>query len=355
VYRDPQRSDPLLRWVATLIAVAPLAVPTGLVAQTVRMTSPDNFRVEPNQAVIATLESGTELTWVQTLDTWIEADLEGWVWTQSLQATDREGFDLVVAESAGENLRDRPQGDVLARLEEGTLLEELERIPGWILVRRRGFLWAASAAVDESSVASASLPSMRDTSPPPTEGASVASPSTAGTARFSVEPGTVVRTAPDGDSLLTVGEDARVAVVGSEGGWARVLVEGWVRVPEGATVDAQPEPAATLPVGPAPTDVAANPTGAVGAIVSWELQFISLERATELRPEFDPGEPYLLMRPTGEGTGRFVYVAIPEENAQAAENFVPLERFTVRGRIRTGASAVSGAPVLDLVEMTRRR
>jgi len=323
------------------------------------MVSPDNFRVEPNQAVIATLDVGTRLAWVQTLDTWIEADLEGWVWTQSLQASDRDGYDLVVSASGGENIRERPQGDVLARLEEGTLLEELERIPGWILVRRRGYVWGASAQIDESAsvpldVGSVSTPAQRTA--PSDEANSTEETRSAGASEpFAVTPGTVVRVAPGGDTLLRVTDDARVAIVGSEGGWARILVEGWVRIPEGASVDARPEAMPAGPEGPEIAAVLADPTGSVGAIVSWELQFISLERASELRTEFTPDEPYLLMRPTGESTGRFVYVAVPEANVAEAENFVPLERFTVRGRVRSGASAVSGGPVLDLIEMTRRR
>lgn len=316
------------------------------------MVAPDNFRIEPNQAVIASLEAGTELALVQTLDTWVEADLEGWVWTRSLQAIDREGFDLVVTETAGENLRNRPQGEVLARLESGTLLEELERIPGWILVRRRGFVWAASTEIDASAPAAPDVPSV-STSPTDPDPAEVSS----GTASrpFSVDPGTVIRTAPDGNALLTVGEETRVAVVGSEGDWARVLVEGWVRVPEGVEVSASASAIPTGPAGSTVSEVAANPAGTVGSVVTWELQFISLERASELRTEFAAGEPYLLMRPAGEGTGRFVYVAIPETQVADAENIVPLERFTVRGQVRSGASVVSGAPVLDLIEMTRRR
>lgn len=357
MHRDPQRSHPLLWWVRALPICALLLAPSGAHAQVVRMVAPDNFRIEPNQAVIASLEPGTELSLLQTLDTWVEVELEGWMWARSLQVVDREGFDLVVSATEGENLRERPQGEMVARLEEGTLLEELERIPGWILVRRRGFVWAASTEIEASAASAAAavdLPSVSGTASGSSaqQGSGTRSP---GASTFSVEAGTLVRTAPDGDSLLTTGADSRVAVVGSEGEWARVLVEGWVRIPEGARVDARSSAIPTGPEGASVDEVVANPAAMVGSVVSWELQFISLERASELRAEFDPGEPYLLMRPAGEGTGRFVYVAIPEAQASEAENFVPLERFTVRGRVRTGASAVSGAPVLDLIEMSRRR
>lgn len=329
------------------------------------MTAAENFRIEPNQAVLAVLEPGAQLAWVQTLGTWIEADLEGWVWAQSLQVTDREGYDLVVSASEGENLRTRPQGEVVGRLAEGALLEELERIPGWILVRRRGFVWAASARVEDQPASRVDVPSVSGAPASTRRAASEAAGPASGDSPpaaaqtppagggFAIRPGTVVRTAPDGDTLLRVTDPARVSVVGAEGGWARVLVEGWVRVPEGASVDAPPPRSGGGGLDIAA--VAADPIGSVGATVTWDLQFISLERAGELRREFEPGEPYLLMRPAGGGTGRFVYVAIPEASVAAAENYVPLERFTVRGRVRSGASAVSGGAVIELVEMTRRR
>ncbi|MDT8370339.1 MAG: hypothetical protein RQ745_14115, partial [Longimicrobiales bacterium] len=102
-------------------------------------------------------------------------------------------------------------------------------------------------------------------------------------------------------------------------------------------------------------EVRADPVGSRGAIVTWELQKISLERADAGRVEFAAGEPYLLMRPADLGTGRFVYVTIPEGSVQDAQDFAPLERFTVRGRVRAGASPITGGPVIELIEMVRSR
>ena len=53
-------------------------------------------------------------------------------------------------------------------------------------------------------------------------------------------------------------------------------------------------------------------------------------------------------------TTRFVYVAIPPEQSNVAQGLSPLERITVVGRIRTGASTLTGAPILDLVELRLR-
>jgi hypothetical protein len=102
-------------------------------------------------------------------------------------------------------------------------------------------------------------------------------------------------------------------------------------------------------------DVARDPEAFVGRLVTWELQFVSLEAAESVRTDFYEGEPFLLTRPASEGAGRFVYVAVPPEQLQGARRLAPLERITVTARIRTGASSLTGAPILDLVEFRRRR
>ena len=88
---------------------------------------------------------------------WVQLDLEGWVWTRSLQVSGDAALELVVAEPEGENLRDEPSGTVLGRLSRGTLLEEVRRVPGWILIRRRGWVWSPSVA----ELAGASTPPSR--------------------------------------------------------------------------------------------------------------------------------------------------------------------------------------------------
>ena len=54
----------------------------------------------------------------------------------------------------------------------------------------------------------------------------------------------------------------------------------------------------------------------------------------------------------GAGTG-FVYVAVPPERVGEVEGLIPLERIRVVGRIRTGAAALTGNPILDLLSLTR--
>jgi hypothetical protein len=350
---------------------ASLRATGALHAQGVMLQRAENFRVEPNGVLLAELRAGAELDWVSTRDTWVEATMEGWVWSQSLQATDRGGFDLVVSADGGENLRSRPQGEPLGRLAEGTLLEELERIPGWILVRRRGWIWGASVAVDEGIGSGADLPSITtpevDTPADPTPVAG-APPSGTGARSLPGPTGTPVLLAPGGDTLGVLSAPAELRVLATRDGWARVALEGWVRIPEGTRVDpALDRPSAAAPAsvtssaeaavagGLGIEDVLADPVGSRGREVTWELQLLTLERAGALRTDLREGEPYLLMRPAGEGTGRFVYVAIPESRVPEVERITPLERLLVRGIVRMGSSPITSGPILDLVDFESRR
>jgi hypothetical protein len=89
-------------------------------------------------------------------------------------------------------------------------------------------------------------------------------------------------------------------------------------------------------------------------MVTWQLQFISMEKAEKVRTDFFEGEPFLLAR-YGGVDGPFVYVAVPPDRVQALRGLVPLERITVSGRIRTGASSLTGTPIIDLVSLDRSR
>jgi hypothetical protein len=101
-----------------------------------------------------------------------------------------------------------------------------------------------------------------------------------------------------------------------------------------------------------PEEVAQSPEASRGQVVSWDLQFVSLEEAERVRTDFYEGEPFLLTRASSPGR-TFVYVAIPPERVHEVEGLIPLERIRVVGRIRTGRAALTGNPILDLLELTR--
>jgi hypothetical protein len=334
-----------------LLVLAFLGTPTGAGSQTsMSVTAEENFRRDPNGTVLGRLHPGASVTAVGRRGGWVEADLEGWIWLASLEG-DRTGeLDLVVSAAGGENLRDAPRGRVTGRLGEGALLEELERREQWARVRRRGWIWSASVAESDGAGTAGSAPA--DALRPPT-GAARSSPSATAPAGYTRVGGleSPILTAPGGDTLALAAPRSEVEVVAREGSWARVRVEGWMWLPpsEAAGTETAAAPAALVP-----SDLEADPQAHVGRVVSWTLQFISLERAEAVRTDFFEGEPFLLSR-FGGPEGRFVYVAVPAERLPEVEGLVPLERISVTARIRTGASALTGTPIVDLLALEPAR
>lgn len=328
-----------LAWLAAAAAAGPVGGQS-----TARVRVAENVRREPNGEVVARVEPGATMGVVGRRDRWLQVDLEGWMWDRSLQATSREGFTLMVSEPQGENLRAAPAGAIIGRLGRGTLLSEVERRPGWIRVRRRAWIWAAS--VVETSAPAAAAPATAREAPSPA--VAPARPTSVAAAGGS---GAAILTAPSGDTLARTGPGVEMEVLAREGNWARVRVEGWTWLParEGAAGAREEAPRALTP-----GELAADPQGHRGRMVSWELQFISLERAERVRTDFFEGEPFILAR-YGGPDGPFVYVAVPAGRTSEFQGLVPLERVRVTGRVRTGAAALTGTPIIDLVALERLR
>lgn len=332
---------------AILLTIAPLSGQA-----TVRADVEENFRREPQGLVLARVNAGAELSRLGVSGSWTEASLEGWVWTASLQTTDREGMDLTVSVAGGENLRAEPSGTIVARLEEGTLLEELESRPGWTRVRRTGWIWSPS--VTPASQGGQSSPgAAAGAGGPSTAGALAATPG-ADPARVFLRAGesAPILSAPDGDTIGTASVDGDLEVLAREGSWVRVRLDGWVWSPASDAGDAEPPPAgATADLTP---DDLAAPDGASheGRRVTWTVQFISLERAEAVRTDFYEGEPFILGR-AGGAEGPFVYVAVPPDRLSTVEGLTPLELIRVTGRVRRASSALTGTPILDLLALER--
>jgi hypothetical protein len=320
----------------TLVVVSMVANPAGANGQSVsRVRVEENVRVEPQGSILARVFPGTMLGVVDRQGSWVQVDLEGWVWARSLQESERAGFDLRVSAAQGENLRDAPSGEVLGRLASGMLLEELDRRPGWIHVRRRAWIWAASVVETSSTTSEASAPPIARR-----PGGFVS----AG------EAGAAILTAPDGDTLARTVPRAELAVTAREGNWARVRLEGWTwlpAVPEG-------DPASAEAPALEPADLLEAPDAHRGRVVSWEVQFISLERAESVRTDFFEGEPFLLAR-FGGAEGVFVYIAVAPDRVQEVQGLVPLERIAITARVRTGSSSLTATPIVDLIDLERVR
>jgi hypothetical protein len=321
----------------TLMTVLALGVGSHLHGQslaTVRVE--ENLRAEPQGSIIGRVRPGAAFSVVSVQEQWVRVDVVGWVWTASLRTTDRSDFPLSVSATPSENLRGEPQGEILAVLVQGTLLDELGEVTGWKRVRRRAWIWAESVEVEPGATA-------RETSTEPAPARAVEGWLGGG------REGTPLLSGPDGDTLARTEPGANLQILAREGNWVRVRLEGWTWAPIGESPDA-PD---TSPVSDVtPEEVGQDPGAYRGRVVSWNLQFVSLERAEKVRTDFFEGEPFLLARTSTSGSS-FVYVAVPPDRLGEVEGLIPLERINVVGRIRTGAAALTGNPILDLLELSR--
>jgi hypothetical protein len=300
----------------------------------------ENFRRDPNGNELATVLRGAEFAVVSEVGNWVQVDMGGWIWGASVVQADRGGFDLRVQADGGENLRFQPQGQVVARLLEGCLLERISTDGNWYQVRRRGWLWKpslemnASPAVQTADIdaATATDPS---TSAEPLEPTVLTAPTPL-----------IVHATPDGDTLAVFQPGAQAQVLGRTGDWVRVRLDGWVYGP--AALDSALNLADSGDLSPA--QLRADPSRYRGALVRWRVQVVSLQRAERARTDFEEGEPFLLARGAAGDAG-FVYLAVPEALVQRAEGLEPLAYVTIVGRVRTGRSAQVGSPVIDLTDI----
>jgi len=286
--------------------------------------------------VLGRVRPGTDVRVGATRDGWTEVTLEGWIWARSTRAASNRDHDLVVSTSGGENLRAEPSGDVIARLETGTFLDEVSRNDGWIHVRRTAWMWARS--LDSPRAATASAPTAEPARPP--AGATGASLD-----QRSLAPGARLLTAPAGDTVGVMSEGGSARVVASANGWARVLVEAWVR-----EADLGPAEDGAL-TGVTAAEVRGGGNTYVGRVLRWTVQLIALQTADELRRDLPLGQPYMLARGPLPETG-FVYVVLTPEQQRDLAALDPLATITMLGRVRTARSQYLGNPVLDLLEFS---
>jgi hypothetical protein len=341
----------LLVFGCLFLSVAPAA------AQSTALAVDENIRYEPQGVVVARLVAGTRVEVLDRQGPWSRVTFRGTVWEASLQRRDGGSFDHVVAAEEGENLREGPGGRVLGRLNTGTLLNERGREPGWIHVERTAWIWTASLADPETAApqgAPATGAARAPVTPPTTARPATAAAGAANDWVRAGGRGSPLLASPDGDTLATARGGTELRVTGREGNWARVRVEGWVWLPTTEASGAEGAGSDVVLEGVSPADLTREPERYRGRLVRLELQFISLERAEAVRTDFLEGEPFLLLRSTDADRG-FVYVAVPQDRMDAVEALEPLERVRILGRVRAGAAAFTGNPVLELVEFSRVR
>ncbi len=339
------------------MALAVLTAVPAARGQTVVVAIPqENIRQPPQGAtpgkLLGTVYEGTPLAVVGRRAQWRQVTLEGWIWSESVRTTARDGFDLVVAKRGGENLRALPNGPVLGRLLQGFLLERIGQQGGWTRVRRTAWIWGPSlgapppesAPETQTPTAEPQVAAEVDPGAPVSDRSTAADRSSTSSDRLAVpEGGAYLLVSPDGDTLGHLEPGADLRVLARQGTWARVRLDAWVWTPSFLTEEEQ---ASTQHLGA--SDLRANPEAYNGRTVQWEVQFVSMEQADAVRTDFYEGEHFILARAPDASDG-FVYLAVPPELVPVAAEFRPLQTIRVLARVRTGASSQMGAPILDLL------
>jgi len=339
------------------VVLSLLAAP--LMAQDAQsLSAPAELHREPSGTPLVTLPAGAPIEAGDRKGDWREATVEGWIYTPSTSPTRRDGFDLVVSEVEGENLRRTPNGPVVGRAREGTLLERVGQKGKWTRVRRDG--WVPRAAVAGKAKPAAQAGQAQATQAQATQGRAPRAPRPAaapkppaapnGTpvdpaaSRFRAARETDLAATPEGAAVATLPQGAPARVLSRAGEWSRVQIEGWVR---DADLEAADGGALT---GVTAEEVRAQPDRYVGQTLDWRLQVIAVQTADELRSELPPGQPYLLTRGPLPEPG-FVYVAIPSDQVAAFRAIPPLQEVVLRVTIRAARTRYLTTPVAELVSV----
>jgi hypothetical protein len=312
----------------------PLAAPLGAQQAAVVQRDREAFVADPGGKQLGRLARGAAVTVQGARSGNTQVTVEGWILRSSVKDDRREGHTLSVGPPE-ENLRAAPNGRVVARLVRGALLDEVARRGAWVHVRRSG--WIASAALVKGARAAAPQ----------------AAPAPDSMRSEDVDPrGAVLRRrvqlfrAPDAPTTSFLDAGVPVRITARAGQWVRIEAQGWVR-------ESEVRPAGGQAVGGlTAADLRANPDEWRGKVVRWTIQFISLQTADELRPDFAPGQRYILARgPAPEYA--FVYVIVPPEKLEEVSGLRPLASLTVLARVKSGRSAYLANPILELVDIVQ--
>jgi hypothetical protein len=350
------QSSPGLRRLPACVSAVLLLLALPLHAQDQSEISTDTrLRKDPDGTPLVSLPAGTEVEARDARGDWHEVEVEGWIFTSSTAPTTRDGFDLVVTASGGENIRESPNGEVIGRARTGALFRKLETQGAWTHVSRAG--WVPRDAVSTTSSPSASAaperadtPAVAQGSTPSPQPVAAAQPVTSASAarppsdsdRASVSRETPLYATPQGGPFasLQIGTPARV--LGRSGEWVRVQVEGWVRESD------LEEAAGGALTGITAADVRSDPQRYVGKMVEWRLQLIAVQTADELRTEMPRGQNYLLTRGPLPEPG-FVYVTVTPTQAAEFRALPALQELTLRVTIKAARTKYLTTPVVEYV------
>ncbi len=338
---------------ACLLAAVSLAILPDQAAEAqnqYRVTRRENFRREPRPdgRLLASVNEGAELMGGETRSGWVEIALEGWIWRQSLRSMDSAQYDYEVSAGSGENLRVRPDGPILARLSTGFMLQEVEISGKWVRVKRVGWMWGRSLERAAAGLELAREPTVGG------GGSTSARPQreTSGDSRPTIDRAvtlgrSAMRAVPSGDTTAVLAGGAPLTILARSGPWVRVRAEGWVH-----ESDLRPVSTDVL-VGVSGAEVRAQPERFEGRVLQWTVQLLAARTSDGLRPEIPMGQRYILARGPLPEAG-FVYVLLDDEHGEQIERLSPLAELVVLVRVKVGRDRYLGNPVVELIEMSVR-
>jgi len=312
------------------------------------------FVSEPGGVRLGRLAAGASFRASGARGGFTQVTVEGWIWSASVRAERRDGHSLAVSAAREENLRSAPNGTVVARLVPGALLDEATRRGGWVQVRRTG--WVASRSL--AGAAQAGAPAAATGRPPPA--AAVQAPPAAAAPAADTTPPEVenvdprlsvvrrrveLRRAPGAPAAGTLEAEMPVRVTARAGEWVRIEAQGWVR-------ESEVRPAGSSALNSVTAaELRSDPERFRGRLLRWTIQFIAFQTADDLRPDFTPGERYILARgPAPEYA--FAYVVVPPDKVAQVTRIEPLASVSIVARVRAGRSTFLGNPILELVDIS---
>jgi hypothetical protein len=344
------QSSPALRWLPACVTAISLLLAPSLQAQDQSEISSDTrLRKEPDGTPLVSLPAGTEVEARDARGDWHEVEVEGWIFSSSLAPTTRDGFDVVVTASGGENIRESPNGEVIGRARTGALFKKVESQGDWTHVTRAGWVPRAAVSITSSDTQAATPAAPADT-PAVAQPSSTSAPSPpaiptrplSDSDRASVSKETPLNSTPQGGPYATLQTGAPARILGRSGEWVRVQVEGWVRESD------LEEAAGGALTGITAADVRSDPSHYVGKTVEWRLQLIAVQTADELRTEMPKGQNYLLTRGPLPEPG-FVYVTVTPAQAAEFRTLPALEELTLRVAIKAARTRYLTTPVVEYV------
>jgi hypothetical protein len=343
-----------------LVAILVLAGSAAAQEETA-LAAPADLYKEPEGVPLVSLPAGAPVETGRARGGWHSAVVEGWIFTGSTERTRRDGFDLVVTPGDGENLRRSPNGPVVGRVREGTLLERVGQSGRWSQVRRKGWIprkalpsrvaaQPARPAPEPPALQHPQQPAPKAQQPAPSARGPAVTPPAAAPApssdgeRIQTARETPLAAAAEGGTLGTLQGGTPARVLARAGDMVRVAVEGWIPADAIAPSDSG------AMVGVTAAEIHAEPDRFVGQTVEWRLQLIAVKQADELRSEMPPGQPYLLTRGPLPEPG-FVYVIVPSGRAAEFQALQPLQELVVRVVIRAARTKFLTTPVAELVSV----